>query len=110
MLCTARQTHTASPQTPSRGVCGACVTPPHYLLPSSREGDHVLAVFKWQVDLGPFALSPLLSGLVSLPCSVREEPPPDLLLSTLRGKSDLCWKHAGHDSCEAPPTSAFWLC
>lgn len=28
------------------------------LLPSSGEGNHDLAVFKWQVNLGPFPLSP----------------------------------------------------
>lgn len=95
MLCTAHQTHTASPHMPSSGVCGACVTPLRYLLPSSGEGDYILAVFKWQVNSGPYALSPLLSGLVSLPCSAWEEPPPDLLSAPLSGKSDLCWNMLG---------------
>lgn len=38
--------------------CVDCVTPPHYLLPSSGEGGLVLAVFKWQVNPGPCTLSP----------------------------------------------------
>lgn len=58
---------------------------------------------------GP-ALSPLLSGLVSLPCSAWEEPPPDLLLSTLKWEVWPLLKRAEHGSCEVPPTSAFWLC
>lgn len=57
---------------------------------------------------GP-ALSPLLSGLMSLPCSAWEEPPPDLL-STLQWEVWPLLKHAEHGSCEEPPTSAFWLC
>lgn len=58
---------------------------------------------------GP-ALSPLLSGLVSLPCSAWEEPPPDLLLSTLKWEVWPLLKRAEHGSCEVRPTSAFWLC
>lgn len=58
---------------------------------------------------GP-ALSPLLSGLVSLPCSAWEEPPPDLLLSTLKWEVWPLLRRAEHGSCEVPPTSAFWLC
>lgn len=57
---------------------------------------------------GP-VLSPLLSGLMSPPCSMNKRTPPDLLLSTHKWEVWPLLKHAGHGSCEVPPTSAFWL-
>lgn len=112
LMCAAHQTHPHCLTTYAlKWGCGACVVPPATSYPVVERVAMFWLYLSGKWIRGPMrALSPLLSGLVSLPCSAWEEPPPDRLLSTHKWEVWPLLKHAGHGSCELPPTSAFWLC